>query len=129
MVVVVSFGIVIFVYQCRFIRFIIDNVDSIYMPSVNVNLNPYDLKLIRRLARHEKLTQTAMIRHLVKMSLNVVRIEERTGWCYGPEPKLPRLPADKKKPSRFEGWTKEQRDAWILNGTRPGDDGVTATGA
>ena len=91
------------------------------MPFVKVNLNEQDIKLVKRLARHEKRGEASMLYVLVKMSLNMIRTEERTGWCYGPVPQLPALP--KPRP-RFA--SKEDRDAWILHGTVPGDEGVTA---
>lgn len=92
------------------------------MPFVKVNLNEYDLKLVRRLARHEKRGEASMLNALVKMSLEVVRREERTGWCYGPAPELPPLPPP---PPRFA--SKEQRDAWVLYGIQPGNDGAMIT--
>lgn len=90
------------------------------MPFMKVNLNESDIKLIRRIARHEKRGEASVLQSLVKMSLGTVRIEERTGLYYGPVPGDLRAPLPKPRP-RFA--SKEDRDAWVMTGKMPGDDG------
>lgn len=96
------------------------------MPFRKVNLTEGDVKLIRRLARYGKTGEASILRSLVNMSLEKIRSEERAGWYYGDMPKELRSPPSRKirVVSKYDGWTKEQRDAWILYGTLPGDDGV-----
>ena len=85
-------------------------------------VNDNDLKLIKRIARHEHRSVQGTTRSLVNMSLQMVRTEERTGLFYGPVPKWAQAPkpAPVPKPvSRFIGWTKIERDLYILTGIIP----------
>lgn len=92
------------------------------MPSLTVNLADHELKFIRRLARHENRSAAKTAATLMHMTMRMLQREERVGIHYGPEPKLPSI---KPKPHkiriapRMAGWTKEQRDTWILTGQEP----------
>lgn len=86
------------------------------MPKIIVMVNEFDMRLIKRIAGHLHRKPGRVTRSLVEMSLKTVRIEERTGLYYGPAPRLPKL--SRAKP-RCEGWTKEERDTWILTGEEP----------
>lgn len=91
---------------------------------ITISLEDYELKLIKRLARHQRRSVPTMVRALMRMSLNMIRIEENTGWCYSRAsgvPPIRRMPVYHKFRNLpfFEGWTKEERDEWILTGKIP----------
>lgn len=92
------------------------------MPKITIRVNEYDLKLIRRIARHEHRSVPMTAGSLVNMSLQMVRTEERTGLYYGPTPKQDRPPKKmpvQKPPSRFAGWTTFDRELYVLTGLLP----------
>lgn len=86
------------------------------MPKITITVNDCELRLIRRLARHEGRSVPLTAHTLMHMTLQMVRCEERTGLYYGPAPRIPKLPRAKPK---CEGWTKQERDTWILTGEEP----------
>jgi hypothetical protein len=93
------------------------------MPKITVTVNAYELRLIRRLARHEGRSVPLTAHTLMHMTMQMVRCEERTGLYYGPAPVY--SPLQGTKPHKFKhtaacsSWTKEQRDTWILTGEEP----------
>lgn len=95
---------------------------------ITITLSDSDAKLVRRLARHDHRSPAGMARALVSMSLQAIRTEEHTGWCYGPEPRVPHMPVMLLPAPRSpcHAWSKQERDHWILTGEGPaGDDGMS----
>ncbi|GEM_PF-6174463 len=108
-------------YQCITI-ILLPNQGDENLPKITIMVNDNDLKLIKRIARHEHRSVQGTTRSLVNMSLQMVRTEERTGLFYGPAPEWARPPkiAPVLKPvSRYAGWTKIERDIYILTGIIP----------
>lgn len=88
-------------------------------PRVVINVSEYELKFLRRLARHENRSAAKTAATLMHMTMRMLQREERVGIHYGPAPRLPRLQPDPKPAGRCAGWTKEERDTWILTGEEP----------
>jgi hypothetical protein len=90
------------------------------MPTITIKVNDYELKLIKRIARHERMSVSKITGLLAFKTLQIIRQDERTGqYYYGHVPELPRLQPDPVPVSRCTGWTKVERDNWILNGIEP----------
>jgi hypothetical protein len=99
------------------------------MPTITIKVNDYELKLIKRIARHERMSVPKITGLLAFKTLEIIRQDERTGqFYYGHVPKLQRL--DKSPSALWLGhrpkvsafcadWTKVERDTWILNGIEP----------
>lgn len=90
------------------------------MPTITVKLNEYELKMLRRIARLEHRGIGTIAYNLMHITLDQVKQDERVGmFFYGHVPKLPRLAPNPVPASRCTGWTKAERDNWILTGQEP----------
>jgi hypothetical protein len=89
------------------------------MPKITLDVSEQEMKLIRRLARHEHRSEARTAATLMHMTMRVIQREERIGIHYGPAPRLPALQPDPVPVSKMATWTREERDTWILTGEEP----------
>jgi hypothetical protein len=92
-------------------------------PKVTLDVSEHEMKLLRRLARHEHRSEARTAATLMHMTMRMIQREERVGIYYGPTPRSPRPLGSQrsrvKDGGRCAGWTREERDTWILTGEEP----------